>query len=214
MTASPPEAGVPTFGMPPASSFDPDAYIRSADDSVVDPADAPDDLSPGEELAAEFDRDVEIPTKKWNVALRPGWAAEFRVDITERELEDLRDKCRVKGKKKGPDGKLPVDGDRVSLLLLIRQCVGIHLRGKPWINDHGEPVTYRDDEFIRRAAPKVPAYREKYSPRERNLPILAADCVRAWYVLPGEVASTAGAIMEASAYLDDPEEADPTDAGS
>lgn len=158
---------------------------------------APLDLPGGEgsttalaELKAELDELI-VDNKTWPNPNRPGWAATFRTDIDDKQFRHLQRRSQIRGQKDAR-GELRVDELKLSLLMLGTYNVGITVRGTSLTDNDGDPMTFRSTEWLTEVIDR---------------PDVAAG-VRKYYGTDGAVISAGRALMQASGYLDDPDEVD------
>jgi hypothetical protein len=164
----------------------------------VPPLDQPDDLpdldraeeNPLALARAELAAAVNVPERSWDVDTRPGYAARFRVDITDDDLQALRRRCRLRGQPRRPDGEFPVNELRLARLVLATYNTAILRRGVVVELEDGRPMTFRDREFL--------ALYKSGS---------VAEAVQQFYGTDGAVVGAGRVLMHASGWLDDPEEA-------
>lgn len=154
--------------------------------------------NPLEALRAEFAKastDLAPPPRTWGVDARPGWAAQYRVDIAEVILKGYRQRCIIKGRR-SVSGEPDYNEVKLGALLAAHYNAGLTLNGQPVLDDAGDPMTFRSREFLTLAGAKT-----------------AADAVVKWYVTDGSLIALSRALLNAAGYLDDATEVDPGPSG-
>ena len=133
-----------------------------------------------------------VDTKLLEVEGRPGYAVEFRLDFTSRDVDRIR--------KAAHDRTFAdkVDGIKFAALLLAKTCVAIHRNGAP-IELDGRPATFTEPEFL-----------DLLKRDGERQPVKAVDGVRRFYVLEGRIEAHARTVMEAASWGDEAREVDPT----
>lgn len=191
--AAPDDAELPDGVLPPDPG---ERGAKGAGVPAADPAASPPaETSDYEALRKELSAAVVIPDRTWDVDTRPGYAARFRVDLTDTEFQRLRKQCRVKNGKRNPQtGEYEVDELKLSRLVLgvystalLRDGVVIEEEGT------GDPMTFRSPEFL-----------AIYDAKS------VGDAVAAFYGTDGGVISHGRALIQASGWLDDPDETETT----
>ena len=174
----------------------PDAQPGDHDPFGDDPA-QPLDLAahegartPLEELRAELEEPPDLPPKRWENPNRPNWAAAYRVDVDDHQFKALQRRSRIKGQRDAR-GEPMVDEYRLGLLMLGTYNVEISRHGQVLRDSDGDPMTFRSPEWLT----DIIACKD------------VAAGVRKFYGSDGAVISTGRALMQASGYLDDPDEA-------
>jgi hypothetical protein len=131
---------VPTFGTagaPPADDVDPLASL--ADDAGPfrpDDEPAPVETTPLEELKSEAA--ASVPSELFPIPGRDGWAARYRIAVSDRELEKFAEAGKVKGK--------PSNTKTCAVALGVLN-LGLERNGEPVILD-GKPATFRSRPFL------------------------------------------------------------------
>lgn len=182
---------LPAGGLAPIDpDLEPDSPLApvDADDVVRPPGEGP---VAYETLRAELAADVDIPDRTWDVDTRPGYSARFRVDLEDREFQRLRRACRMKGKRNVQTGEYEVDELKLSRLVLATYNTGLFRNGTLIEDDNGDPMVFRSPEFLAIFGSTT-----------------AGDAVGKFYGIDGGVISAGRALIQASGWMDDPDEAE------
>lgn len=135
------------------------------------------------ELRADLAKET-VPTVTLPIPGRPGWEAEYRVDVRGAQLDGWRKRAQAAGKR----GRL--DPAIFAGILLAELNVGLHRQGKPIVLD-GEPATFRSEAYLELL--------------EVNG---ARPAVLKTYALEGQTDAAARAVLKAAGWGDDVEELD------
>ena len=138
-------------------------------------------------LAAEMERDV-APPVVFNIPSRPGFQVQVRTDLSIREVNQFRKQATV-GKK--------VDEMVAQSLTIAGAATAILKDGRVMVDDGGEPIRFGTPGFMRAVGARS-----------------AADAVRRFVARDGDASALAVAILNASGFGEQAEEADPTFTGA
>lgn len=134
-----------------------------------------------------------VDTKLLEVDGRPGYAVEFRLNFTSKDVDVIR--------KAAHDRSFAdkVDGIKFAALLLAKTCVGIHRHGSPIPLESGRTATFTEPEFL-----------DLLKRDDERQPVKAVDGVKRFYVLEGRIEAHAKTLMELAGWGDEARESDPT----
>lgn len=198
----------PTFSVPPAAPADAPLTPGVVPGLPVEPADhfagygaepevdeAPPEPTTLAAMLADLRREVAPQERTWEVPTRPGWAVQYRTDITDAAMKVAQRGARIKGRK-APDGSELVDELKMGAILLGQYCTAVLYQGTVAETDRGDNLTFRSPELW-----------GAFGARS------VAECVMKFYATDGAVVSAGRVLINASGWTDDPDDvAGPTPA--
>jgi hypothetical protein len=156
------------------------------------PDDGPEDNSDLNAIRDELHAGGGINTRTLGVDSRPGWAIEFDITFTAKDV----DRIRKASHDRSFDGK--IDGIKFAALLIAKTAVRILRHGQPIPLESGRPATFTEPEFL-----------DMFKRDDERQPIKAVEGVKRLYILEGHIEATAKALMNAAGWNDEARETDP-----
>lgn len=137
-------------------------------------------------LAAELSADLAPQEKTWKNPNRAGWAASYRLDLSEPDLDNARKRATLRRGRRGQEDEI---AEVKQLSILLARYNTAVLKDGEHIGDGGEPVTFRDRAF--QAIYGVGS---------------AADAVKRFYGTDGAVIAAGRTFTRETGWLDDADE--------